>query len=225
MSWSIDGTSVRTVNRNDTWNSTTNQFNYPQTPARIQLSLWPAGLSTNAPGTVAWAGGLVNWDAPDIQNAGYFYAMVNDVNVECYSPPPDATVQGTKSYIYNNKSGLNDTVVITNDDTVLSSDLDSGTDMTANAAAATGSSSAAASNLPTVPGISGEGSNPGGADGSSSGSPSSGNSGSGTTSGSTSTTDYAGIQGLSAASSPKGENVMQGSMLAIGITILALLAM
>lgn len=231
MSWSIDGNVMRTVNRNDTWNATTNQWNYPQTPARIQLSLWPAGLSTNAPGTVAWAGGLVNWNAPDVQNAGYFYAMVNDVNIECYNPPSGALIQGNKSYIYNNNSGLNNTVVTTDKDTVLKSQLGSGTNMDAGAPTASASGAASTSEIPTVPGVSGAGSNPGGSNpggvSPNSGSTSSSGSSSGSSSSSSSSTtgDFSGIQGLSAASSPRGEHVMQGSMLAVVITILALLAM
>ena len=32
---------VRTLNKNDTWNETSNRYDYPQTPSRIQFSLWP----------------------------------------------------------------------------------------------------------------------------------------------------------------------------------------
>ena len=79
LTWSVDGTAMRTKNRNDTWNATTSQYHYPQSPSRIQLSLWPAGLSSNGQGTIDWAGGLVNWDNSTAMANGYYYAMVNDV--------------------------------------------------------------------------------------------------------------------------------------------------
>lgn len=58
LTWSIDGKVVRTLKKADTWNATANRYTFPQTPARVQLSLWPAGLSSNGQGTVNWAGGL-----------------------------------------------------------------------------------------------------------------------------------------------------------------------
>lgn len=53
ISWLVDGQVGRTKKRADTWNATTNQWDFPQTPARVQLSIWPGGLATNAAGTIA----------------------------------------------------------------------------------------------------------------------------------------------------------------------------
>lgn len=78
LTWSIDGNALRTLNKNTTYNETDKQYHYPQTPARVQLSLWPAGLSTNAPGTIAWSGGEISWNSPYMVN-GYYYAQVYDV--------------------------------------------------------------------------------------------------------------------------------------------------
>ena len=33
-------------------------------------SLWPAGINTSAPGTIEWAGGMINWQDPEYQSAG-----------------------------------------------------------------------------------------------------------------------------------------------------------
>lgn len=74
----MDGTILRTMYRNETYNSTTGQYHYPQTPSKIELSLWPAGLASNGDGTIDWAGGLVNWDSQYMSN-GYYYAMVKEV--------------------------------------------------------------------------------------------------------------------------------------------------
>lgn len=170
IAWSIDGQVQRTKFRNETYNSTSGQYHFPQTPARIQLSLWPAGLAKNGQGTIDWAGGLVDWNSPYMTN-GYYYAMVNDVSVDCYDPPAGYKNQGSKSYKYTTTYGTNDTVAITNDNTILSSFYASGdnpsydpnakSSSTAKASGTkTASASAAASTsvMPeTVPGVSGVG--------------------------------------------------------------------
>ena len=236
VTWSVDGTAHRTKNRNETWNATSNQYHFPQSPARIQLSLWPAGLSSNGEGTVAWSGGLVDWNSPDIQNAGYYYAMVNDVNVECYNPPSGASVSGSKSYIYNGPAGTNNTVVTTNDNTVLKSLLGTGTNMSANypsAASGTNSASGAAatSDAPTIPGLSGAGPGTNGQRGSSGSSGSSGSQSSGVSSASgSSQTGFHGFSqggnsGTSTASPQNGEKVLHGSMLAVLIAIVGVLVL
>ncbi|TKA76981.1 hypothetical protein B0A49_03463 [Cryomyces minteri] len=174
ITWSIDGRVVRTKNRNETWNATAQQYHFPQTPARIMLSLWPAGLPTNGQGTIDWAGGLVDWNSPYMQN-GYFYAMVKDVNVQCYDPPTGYNNSGSKSYVYNSRAGTNDTIAVTNQNTILASFQATGEDPSKNpnaqsssaaasspSAGASKSSSAAASASTsaapeTVPGVSGAG--------------------------------------------------------------------
>ncbi|WPH01662.1 Hypothetical protein R9X50_00451200 [Acrodontium crateriforme] len=159
LTWSIDGQAMRVLNRNDTYNSTTGQYHYPQTPARIQLSLWPAGLSTNGAGTIAWAGGLVNWNSPYMQN-GYYYAKIDDVSVECYDPPSGfSNNYGNKAYYYNNLAGTNNTVCIGDNSTTLASFYATGDDPNTNPnAQSSGTKSSAPTSTPeTVPGISGGG--------------------------------------------------------------------
>ncbi|EDU43732.1 SKN1 Beta-glucanase Beta-glucan synthetase [Pyrenophora tritici-repentis] len=123
--WSINGDKQRTLNRKDTWNSTSRRFDYPQTPARIMLSLWPAGLPTNEPGTVAWAGGEIDWNSPYMIN-GYYAARFQEVTVDCYDPPSGAQVKGKKTYKYTDKAGTNNTVAITDDYVVLGSLMGTG---------------------------------------------------------------------------------------------------
>ena len=94
---------------------------FPQTPSRMQLSLWPAGQASNAEGTIEWAGGEIDWNSEDIQDKGYYYASFSDITVECYSPPGGADIQGDKSYIFKDDKGLNTSVQVTNNDTVLAS--------------------------------------------------------------------------------------------------------
>jgi beta-glucanase (GH16 family) len=165
LTWSIDGNAMRTKNRNDTYNSTTQQYHYPQSPSRVQLSLWPAGLSTNGQGTIDWAGGLVDWNSDYMQN-GYYYAMINDVTIECYDPPSGFDNNfGTQAYYYTSTYGTNDTVAIGNNNTELASFFATGDDPkenpNASSSSASGSkptSSASASATPeTVPGVSGGG--------------------------------------------------------------------
>jgi beta-glucanase (GH16 family) len=127
--WSIDGTVQRTVNKADTFNAKTNKFEFPQSPSRVQLSLWPGGLASNAKGTIEWAGGEIDWQHEDIKNHGYYYATVDEVTIECYDPPANARIEGDVSYIFSDESATNDTVVLTDKPTVLKSFQATGTDM------------------------------------------------------------------------------------------------
>lgn len=120
LHWLIDGNDVRTIKRSDTWNSTSKRFDYPQTPARIMLSLWPAGLPSNEKGTRDWAGGDIDWNSQYMQN-GYYYAMVQEVTVECGNAPPMAQGKGSKSYIYTDAAGTNNTVQLSDKVVVLGS--------------------------------------------------------------------------------------------------------
>lgn len=119
--WYVDGQAGRTLSKSDTYNSTSGTYAYPQTPAFIQISLWPGGLSTNAEGTIAWAGGEIDWNAADIVDPGYFYVTVKDVTVTCYDVPSNATVSGSNSYVYTSTGGLGSEVSVTNDTTILGS--------------------------------------------------------------------------------------------------------
>lgn len=168
VSWYIDGQQLRTVYRNETYNETTQQYHFPQTPSRVQLSLWPAGRSDNAQGTINWAGGEIDWNSQYMTN-GYYYAMVSDVNVECYDPPDNFDKDfGDKAYYYTTTYGTNDTVAIGNNNTELASFLATGDDKdkdpnasksaSASGTKSTSTASESASATPeTVPGISGGG--------------------------------------------------------------------
>lgn len=147
LDWSIDGKVQRTLQRKDTWNATANRFDYPQTPARVMLSLWPAGLPTNAKGTIDWAGGEIDWNSPYMQN-GYYYARFQEVSVQCYDPPSTAQVKGSKTYKYTDKAGTNNTVAITDDIVVLGSLRGTGE----NPGKPSQSSTSSASDIAMVPG-------------------------------------------------------------------------
>jgi beta-glucanase (GH16 family) len=60
LQWWIDGEMVRHLDYNDPL--TIGGSQYPQTPCRVQFSLWPAGQKKAKTGTIEWAGGLVEWD-------------------------------------------------------------------------------------------------------------------------------------------------------------------
>jgi len=156
ITWAVDGTVLRTKNRSDTWNATSGRWEFPQTPSTIELSLWPAGLSTNAPGTVDWAGGLVDWNSQYMQN-GYYYALITDVSVECYDPPAGAQISGSKSYTYTDRNAFNTSVKITDDVVVLSSLYASGDNATYNPYGTSSPASQPSDAPQTVPGVSGVG--------------------------------------------------------------------
>ncbi|OHE96543.1 glycosyl hydrolase family 16 [Colletotrichum orchidophilum] len=169
--WMVDGQVGRTKKRSDTWNATAQQWDYPQTPARVQLSIWPGGAATNAKGTIDWAGGPINWEHEDIKNNGYFYAMVKDVEINCYNAKSGPGTNSKKSYYYNNIKATNDTVVDSDKDTILKSFLGTGLDMNAGASSASGTAAQPTASAATIPGGSSSGT---GNDHSDSGSSSSG---------------------------------------------------
>lgn len=129
IEWVIDGKVGRVQERKDTWNSSAQLWEYPQTPARVQLSLWPGGLESNPKGTVDWAGGIIDWEHEDIKNLGYFYVEVESVSIECYQGKDGLGTNSGKSYWYDDKRGTNDTVVDGDKDTIIGSLQATGLDM------------------------------------------------------------------------------------------------
>lgn len=186
ITWSVDGVAGRTLKRTDTWNATTNQWDYPQTPARVELSIWPGGASSNSMYTIQWAGGAIDWDSQDIKDYGYDFATFSSVTIECYNASSGLGTNKGKSYYYDNVSGLNNSVVNGDNATILASFLGTGTDMDAGADSSA-SASSSTSTADTVPGNSGSVGNAVGAGDDSS----SGGSGSGGGSSTSSSTDCA----------------------------------
>jgi beta-glucanase (GH16 family) len=176
--WLVDGKLGRTKKRSETWNETSNQWAFPQTPARVQLSLWPGGLETNAKGTIDWAGGAIDWNSDEIQNYGYYFATFKEVTVECYkTDSPPGTNKGV-SYYYNDISATNNTVVDSDKPTVIKSFLATGLDMDKGDATTSGSASTS-SGVNSIPGGGSAPANqvPGGGEGSSDSGSSSGSDG------------------------------------------------
>lgn len=227
VTWSIDGQVGRVLKKSDTWNKTCNCYNYPQTPARVQLSLWPGGLSTNAPGTIAWAGGEIDWNSQDIKDNGYYYVTFKEVKIECYNPPSGAKKEGSgsKSYIYNNAAGLESNVVMTDEKTILKSFLGTGTNMDADIPKSSSSapgSSGSPSEIATIPGLTGAGTGANGQrpdDSSSSGDASSG----GSSSGPGGDTSGGFVQGGNPDSSAR--RVLGGSALAVVVAAFAVIVL
>lgn len=225
ITWYLDGKSVRVLHKADTYNETTQQFKFPQTPSRLQLSLWPGGLSTNSPGTIEWAGGEISWDTPDIKDPGYYYATFAEVNITCYDPPSGANVQGDQAYIYTDQSATNNTVEVVNANTVLSSFDATGVNETIGASSsATGTSTATSASTSVADSVPGSGS--GGSGGQSSGDGSS-DSSSGTSSGSSpSSTGFSqGGDSPKTGAASANEHMLQGSMFAVLVAVVALIAM
>ncbi|KAG8691513.1 hypothetical protein FRC11_002409 [Ceratobasidium sp. 423] len=117
LNWLIDGKVVRTLKKADTLNN--GRYEYPSTPSRVQLSLWPAGINTSAQGTIDWAGGMINWSDPDYLAAGQFSAIVKEVSVKC-APLTVANASSMNSYTYsgNDSTGV-PTVQVSNHSTLL----------------------------------------------------------------------------------------------------------
>ncbi|GAA6013381.1 hypothetical protein JCM8202_003126 [Rhodotorula sphaerocarpa] len=81
LSWAVDGNTVRTIKKS---NQTDQRF--PQTPSRVQFSVWPAGIASSPQGTIDWAGGMIDWNNPTYVAQGHaFQAHVQWVDIQCYS--------------------------------------------------------------------------------------------------------------------------------------------
>ncbi|KAI6029648.1 glycoside hydrolase family 16 protein [Pisolithus microcarpus] len=98
LTFLVDGNVTRTIKASDCVDNTTGVVHYPNTPSRIQLSLWPAGISTEPQGTVQWSGGMINWNDPDYVSAGHFYALFQSVSVQCNDTAPMNS--SVTSYVY-----------------------------------------------------------------------------------------------------------------------------
>jgi len=117
LTFLVDNKTVRTIKRSDTIDDS-GVAHYPSTPSSIQLSLWPAGINTSAPGTVTWAGGMINWDDPDYKSAGHFYAMVESVDIQCADPTTPSS--DITSYVYGaNSSTMTPSVTFSNQSILL----------------------------------------------------------------------------------------------------------
>ncbi|EAL87409.1 putative glycosidase crf2 [Aspergillus fumigatus] len=226
ITWSVDGEVKRTLKKESTYNETSKQYMYPQTPSRMQLSLWPAGQASNAPGTIAWAGGEIDWDSEDIKDPGYYYATFGEITVECYDPPSGADIKGTKAYIFKDKAGLESSVQITNNKTVLASFGATGLDMDVGASSsASGSANKTSSSANTVPsGNGGSGNEPGNSHSGSSGSGTSTSDGSGSSTGFSQGSETSASSNKNAAPS-QNERVLNGSFFAVLVAVVALVTL
>ncbi|KAL4965429.1 glycoside hydrolase family 16 protein [Aspergillus stella-maris] len=83
LEWWIDSELQRTVNYSEPL--TVYGKNYPQTPCRVKISLWPAGIPGQSQGNLEWAGGLVNWD--DLP----FTMVVSKIRVKDYHTAKEYT--------------------------------------------------------------------------------------------------------------------------------------
>jgi len=119
LTFSIDGKAVRTVKKSDTVDSK-GVAHYPTTPSRVQLSIWPAGITGTPAGTVTWAGGMINWDDPDYKAAGQFYALVKSVTIKCTNAQPVSASSNITSYVYGgNRSDTAPKIIYSNRTTLL----------------------------------------------------------------------------------------------------------
>ncbi|KAJ5609767.1 glycosidase crf2 [Penicillium herquei] len=218
LQWIVDGNVMRTLNKADTYNETSKQYQYPQSPSRLQMSIWPAGQASNAPGTIAWAGGEIDWDSEDIQNDGYYYATVGQIDIVCADIPSGASVTGNNSYVYTSTSGMESDVEVTSNSTVLGSLGATGLDPTLGANSTSSSSSSSSSASDSIP------SNTSGSGGSgSAGEQAAGNSTTGSNPTSTSSSFSQGTTTSNAAN--QNDRALGGSVFAVLVAVCGLMTL
>ncbi|KAK5079084.1 transglycosylase [Lithohypha guttulata] len=82
--WSINGNTVRVLKASEA-----EAGQYPQTPMQIKVGSWAGGDSANAPGTIVWAGGPVDY------SAGPFTMYLKGIAVTDYSTGSSYSYEGT----------------------------------------------------------------------------------------------------------------------------------
>lgn len=82
--WSINGETVRVLKAAE---AETGQ--YPQTPMQIKVGSWAGGDSANSPGTIAWAGGAVDY------SSGPYTMYLKAIAVTDYSTGSSYSYDGT----------------------------------------------------------------------------------------------------------------------------------
>ncbi|KAH7632584.1 concanavalin A-like lectin/glucanase domain-containing protein [Sordaria sp. MPI-SDFR-AT-0083] len=97
LTWYVDGQAVRTLKKEDAVGG----LNYPQTPMKLKIGSWAGGDPDNAPGTIAWAGGVTDY------TKGPFTMYVEKVSV--------TNQYAATSYSYGDMSGSWDSIVLKKD--------------------------------------------------------------------------------------------------------------
>ncbi|TNY22279.1 hypothetical protein DMC30DRAFT_157014 [Rhodotorula diobovata] len=110
ITWLVDGVALRNVSKNSTADPLDSSvFHYPQTPARIQFSIWAPGREEQPEGLVDFAGGAVDWNSSIYSEQGYYASYVSAVSVACYDPAllPGFSLDPNAPASYNSSAGLN----------------------------------------------------------------------------------------------------------------------
>lgn len=106
LKWSIDGKVVRTISANASkgW--------YPQSPSRVQFSMWAGGNATEGEGVQAWAGGVIDWDTPEYTKQGYYSHELVNYTVQCNhaasSPTRRQDNNSVTSWVWSGKNYTGD---------------------------------------------------------------------------------------------------------------------
>ena len=81
LTWSIDGRTVRSLNRDDSTSPMTppGERWFPSTPSHVQIAVWDGGASENQ-GTSQWAGGPIPWGNNQNHSAIFEY-----IDIQCYN--------------------------------------------------------------------------------------------------------------------------------------------
>ncbi|PWN24987.1 concanavalin A-like lectin/glucanase [Jaminaea rosea] len=77
LQWRINGQVVRTLTQRQAGDS------YPRSPARVQLSVWAGGNSTEPQGVQDWAGGQIDYTSPAYTANGWYAMELSSLSISC----------------------------------------------------------------------------------------------------------------------------------------------
>ncbi|KAJ2309588.1 putative glycosidase CRH2 [Coemansia sp. RSA 2705] len=77
ISWAVDGKTLRTLKREDTYNKSAKEYRFPAAEGRVGLSIWDGGNS-GAEGTEEWAGTPTPWTDSTV-----YQMFVDSITIKC----------------------------------------------------------------------------------------------------------------------------------------------
>ncbi|KAJ2724881.1 putative glycosidase CRH2 [Coemansia sp. Benny D115] len=96
--WLVDGVALRTLKRDDTYDSKAKEYKYPAAAGRVGLSIWDGGNSGQE-GTEEWAGTPTPWTSSTV-----YKMYVESLQIECNADTNTMAPTGGVSSIEANES-------------------------------------------------------------------------------------------------------------------------
>ncbi|KAJ2501542.1 putative glycosidase CRH2 [Coemansia sp. RSA 1972] len=111
VQWAVDGKTLRTFKREDTYNKANDEYRFPAAEGRVGLSIWDGGNS-GPEGTEEWAGTPTPWTPSTV-----YQMFVESITIKCSGSHPASsdTAEPQSSTIANSDSSSENVGVSSSD--------------------------------------------------------------------------------------------------------------